>query len=103
MKPGTTRSFANEVRTAYARPSQPPGISYLRPAPSLLRFNHVVDDHAPGTTPAARDLPRLVEYVAFSFRSLGVFEAPALHEAKPWSPDRFTHLDDGVQLSGGRN
>lgn len=53
-------------------------LSYLQPAPSLKRFNHL-DDHttfesvvsqAPGTTPEASHLPRLVPSVESKFTSL---------------------------------
>ena len=67
---GTTRS----VRTSSPLPCRKLAgsrRSYLQPAPRVERLNHLVDHRqAPGTSPAARFLPRLVMSVAKRFTSL---------------------------------
>ena len=53
--------------------------SYLRPAPTLLRLNHLAD--LPGTEaspPEAAELPRLVNVVEMEVRSLAGVHLPRL-------------------------
>ena len=84
----SARSSSETLRSRHRSGSRP--TLYLQHAPRLGRFNHLADNQAPGTTPVARVLPRLVDLVEVWVTSLARFHLAA--RVRVASPPGFASL-----------